>query len=121
MAFWGNIVDNVGTALNLPEVGLSEWLAGGNKTDNTGRIDFSSTSPSVARGGTNPQHQAWQTAMKQVDSSGGTGTPTGVGAGVGSTGACGVSCGVLSVSLIYRYYTLDKAVIEDAVRLYQIA
>ena len=46
---------------------------------------------------------------------------SGAGGSVGSTGACGVSCGVLSVSLIYRYYTLDKAVIEDAVGLYQIA
>ena len=46
---------------------------------------------------------------------------SGAGAGVGSTGACGVSCGVLSVSLIYRFYTLDKAVIEDTIGFEKIA
>lgn len=35
---WGNIVDNIGTALNLPELGLSEYLRGGQQTSNTGRI-----------------------------------------------------------------------------------
>ena len=39
MANWlGNSVDWLGTFANLPDFGVSEWLAGGNKTDNTGRI-----------------------------------------------------------------------------------
>lgn len=45
---------------------------------------------------------------------------SGAGGGVGSTGVCGVSCRVLSVSLIYRYYTLDKAVVEDTIGLDKI-
>lgn len=41
MANWlANTIDNVGTALNLPELGWSEGFAGNNKTVNTGRVDF---------------------------------------------------------------------------------
>ncbi len=35
--FFGNLVDTVGTALNLPELSISERLAGGN-TNRTGRV-----------------------------------------------------------------------------------
>ena len=38
MSNWfANFVDTLGTAANLPEMGLSEWLNGGNKTTYTGR------------------------------------------------------------------------------------
>lgn len=37
MGFLGNLIDNVGTALNLPEFGYSEGV-GNSKTNNTGRI-----------------------------------------------------------------------------------
>jgi len=36
----GNFTDDVGTNFNLPEIGLSEFYAGGNRTSNTGRIDY---------------------------------------------------------------------------------
>lgn len=35
---WGNIIDWVGTTLNLPEMGASELFTGGKATTNTGRI-----------------------------------------------------------------------------------
>lgn len=40
--WFGNLLDTVGTALNLPELGLSESASGG-RTANTGRIDFNTS------------------------------------------------------------------------------
>lgn len=41
----GNVVDYLGTAANLPELGLSEALSGGEKTLNTGRYDVNAPKP----------------------------------------------------------------------------
>ena len=75
MAFFGNIVDKVGTALNLPEFGISETLSGGKKTTNTGRIDYhpGAKTVDVPGGGTanSGNYNDWLSAMKQVGSSGG--------------------------------------------------
>ena len=43
MGFFGDVIDNVGTALNLPEFGISEAVASGNKTSNTGRIGYTNS------------------------------------------------------------------------------
>jgi len=42
--FLGDAIDNIGTALDLPGLGISEMIAGG-KTTNTGRIDESGVNP----------------------------------------------------------------------------
>lgn len=46
--FWGNVIDQVATKLNLPEIGLSERIAGGSNntpvaTSNTGRKNLYGT------------------------------------------------------------------------------
>lgn len=38
MSLLGDVADNIGTFFNLPETGLSEFLSGGQKTANTGRV-----------------------------------------------------------------------------------
>lgn len=40
MGFWSDVVDNVGTTLRLPEIGLSEFYNGGKRTSNTGRVSL---------------------------------------------------------------------------------
>ena len=40
MSFLGDLLDNIGTGLNLPELGISESITGGKPTTNTGRVDY---------------------------------------------------------------------------------
>lgn len=40
MGFFGDVVDNIGTKLNLPEMGISESITGGKATSNTGNKDY---------------------------------------------------------------------------------
>jgi len=70
MGFWGDLVDNIGTALNLPEFGMSEHIAGGNKTSNTGRIKYSANAaPWLGTSGVNSgdgyttSEESWLKAM----------------------------------------------------------
>lgn len=67
MSFLGDVLDNVGTAFNLPEFGLSEHLAGGNKTVNTGRVDYTPTGGII---GTPTSQAAYNNALKQTPRSG---------------------------------------------------
>ena len=49
MANWfADAVDNLGTAWNLPEIGLSELWNGGKKTTNTGRVAYDKTASQLA-------------------------------------------------------------------------
>lgn len=83
MGFWGDVVDNVGTALNLPEFGMSEHIAGGNKTSNTGRIKYSANAaPWLGTSGVNSgdgyttSEESWLKAMASAPT-GNTSKPTG--------------------------------------------
>ena len=61
---WGNLIDWVGTNLNLPEMGISESVAGNKKTANTGN-----------RGGSGTTTAAYQMALKSGQGSTGSNTP----------------------------------------------
>ena len=61
---WGNAIDWIGTALALPEMGISESVAGNKKTANTG-----------SRGGSGTTTAAYQTALKMGQGSTGSNTP----------------------------------------------
>lgn len=43
MTFLGDLADNIGTALNLPDLGYSEALSGNKASVNTGRVPFTNT------------------------------------------------------------------------------
>jgi hypothetical protein len=67
-SFIGNAVDQVGTGLNLPGIGLSEMLAGG-KTANTGRInEYSSPMQAFT---SSPSVQGVSSSGLRIDSIGG--------------------------------------------------
>jgi len=81
MGFFGDVIDNVGTALNLGEFGISEAIAGGNKTSNTGRVAYQNSvvSPVTAA--------PYAKAISQVNGGGGgTGPVVDDGSGGGGGG-----------------------------------
>ena len=61
---WGNAIDWIGTALGLPEMGISESVAGNKKTANTG-----------SRGGSGTNTAAYQMALKRDQGGTGSNTP----------------------------------------------
>jgi len=79
MGFFGDLVDNAATLFNAPELGISEFIAGG-KTSNTGRVNYTN----------NGVIQAPATGLGQ-----GTGAPTGqsvvptLQSSIGSSGGSG--------------------------------
>jgi len=105
--FFGQLLDNVGTALNLPELGYSEGFGGG-KTANTGRItgtqnDLFNTSSSkglqLANAAYNSKPAATPAAGFLV---GGTAASDGSTGGVyGSTSSTGSSGGAGRVATSY--------------------
>lgn len=76
--FLGGILDNVGTALNLPELGWSETYNDGKATQNTGRVDYLNIPGRQADGSyvrdgrtyQDPQYSIYQKAQANKNNSG---------------------------------------------------
>lgn len=91
MSFLGDLVDNVGTALNLPELGISEALNGGQATTNTGRVGYTTSALSPLTQGAygsalvNSGNVSGSSGSGSGSSGSGSGT-TGSGNYVGSSG-----------------------------------
>lgn len=51
---FANFIDDVGTNFKLPEIGLSEMLNGGNRTQQTGRVNYNAPIATYAYGMGNP-------------------------------------------------------------------
>ena len=86
MGFFGDVIDNVGTALNLGEFGISEAIAGGNKTSNTGRVAYQNSvvSPVTAA--------PYAKAISQVNGGGGGTGPVVVTLPIGIYHLCFFNC-----------------------------
>lgn len=67
MSFFADAADNVGTLFNLPDWGISESLAKGNATPNTGRVGY--TNGSAYGLGTNQSQGYFNSAMAQTSKS----------------------------------------------------
>ena len=95
---WGNLIDWVGTTLNLPEMGASELFRGGKATTNTGRIKNSGGFNAFYNNAIKDQAAEMTknnpyTGPAYQEETGGTGGPGGTGGtgGAGWTGGAGGS------------------------------
>ena len=133
MGFFGDVIDNVGTFFNAPELGLSESATGGKATSNTGRVQYyQGNTPQTVRLSNgqvvaDPNQRDFLNALnsKQPSYSSGTGAPTGQasvgvqqsggGGGVYSTSAGGGGGGAYVDPAAIQYYNDQEAQARQAI------